>query len=255
MCLHPSGQTSPSPHQQHHLPHTIGSDGGGVYHRPAAVLLFTAPDRGPRCADGQQQQFEQCQSPVGPSTCKSSLIYKMMVCLHICKHKKKKKISINLSNQICQDCRQYKNRIALSAFCLHINQKPSITWHRSYFPSGKQQHFGALLPSATIKHCIEYAVVHIHLSSKWYIYIYLFPWTYHGHSLKIKKWTLLLLKHVSTSTYLHHTCEINKTKIGLQMTQWLRDIIQFHQLHSSFTMYCHSRIKEVHILNSNTNLK
>lgn len=33
---------------------------------PAAVPLFPAPDHGPRCAHGQQQQFEQCKSPVGP---------------------------------------------------------------------------------------------------------------------------------------------------------------------------------------------
>lgn len=32
---------------------------------PAAVPLFPAPDQGPRCANGQQQQFEQCKSPVG----------------------------------------------------------------------------------------------------------------------------------------------------------------------------------------------
>lgn len=43
--------------------------------------LFTAPDRGPRCAHGQQQQFEQYQSPVGPRTCRCSSIYDTTVCL------------------------------------------------------------------------------------------------------------------------------------------------------------------------------
>lgn len=33
---------------------------------PAAVLLFSTPDQWARCAHRQQQQFEQCNSPVGP---------------------------------------------------------------------------------------------------------------------------------------------------------------------------------------------
>lgn len=79
MCLHPSGQTAPPPPTAPPSPRRRERGRGG--HRPAAVPLFTAPDRGPRCAHGQQQQFEQYQSPVGPRTCKCSSIYDMTVIL------------------------------------------------------------------------------------------------------------------------------------------------------------------------------
>lgn len=50
--------------------HTVGREGakkkGGRGLLPAAVPLFPTPDQGPRCAHRQQQQFEQCKSPVGP---------------------------------------------------------------------------------------------------------------------------------------------------------------------------------------------
>lgn len=57
-------QSPPPP--RFHATGREGSEGGRTVLFPAAVPLFPAPDQGPRCAHGQQQQFEQCKSLVGP---------------------------------------------------------------------------------------------------------------------------------------------------------------------------------------------
>lgn len=62
----PPPTTPPSLH--HGQRGNRGGESAGLF--PAAVPLFLAPDQGPRCAQRQQQQFEQCESPVGLSTCK-----------------------------------------------------------------------------------------------------------------------------------------------------------------------------------------
>lgn len=74
MCLHPSGHKCTAvPHHTHNPVGREGTRRGGRGLLPAAVPLFPTPDQRPRCARRQQQQFEQCKSPVGPGTCKCIL--------------------------------------------------------------------------------------------------------------------------------------------------------------------------------------
>lgn len=132
---------APSPHQQHPLPHTAGSEGGGR-HSPAAVPLFTAPDRGPRCAHGQQQQLEQYQPLWDPRTCKCSSIYNMMVCLqtrYTYKHEKEEeeeKLNESIKPNLPGLQTVQNLYCTLSISCARQPQ-PSITWHGASFPSGR----------------------------------------------------------------------------------------------------------------------
>lgn len=89
--------------------------------------LFTAPDRGPRCAHGQQQQFEQCQSPVGHSTCKCSSIYNMTTCLQIVYvNKKEKKTQLIYQTKSAQTADRTKTALHSQHFiCTSTKSHPS----------------------------------------------------------------------------------------------------------------------------------
>lgn len=85
--------------------HTTGKerDGGRRGLFPAAVPLFPAPDWGPRCAHRQQQQFEQCKSPVRLRHLQMQPHYLTWWCNYRSNKSTSGKNSFNLSNQTCLD--------------------------------------------------------------------------------------------------------------------------------------------------------
>lgn len=94
---------------------------------PAAVPLFPAPDWGPRCAHGQQQQFEQCKSPVRPRHLQIQPHYLARWRNYRSNKSTSGKNSFNLSNQTCLDWGTIQRwYCTLSISSAH---RTKATWH------------------------------------------------------------------------------------------------------------------------------